>query len=151
MKHERELDTSYFHNPHSLGVNYSLFIMLLKQMVSMESKGQLGAALAASPLLSSQSSDQFHVFCVSPSPPQNPPRGPLYSQFRSRRVRGVQDCIKTTHEGEIGHTTRSSSGPVRPLLFPSLLRFPLTSSSHGLLFPKKMAWKNVWVRLTSRW
>jgi hypothetical protein len=38
MKHEREFDTSYFHNPHVQRVNYSLFIMLLKEMVSMESK-----------------------------------------------------------------------------------------------------------------
>jgi hypothetical protein len=36
---------------------YSLFIMLLKEMVLMELKGQPGAAPAASPLLSSQSSD----------------------------------------------------------------------------------------------
>jgi hypothetical protein len=56
MKHEREFDTSYFHNPHVQGVNYSLFIMLLKEMVSMESNGQPGAALAVT-LLSSQSSD----------------------------------------------------------------------------------------------
>jgi hypothetical protein len=49
MKHKREFDTSFFHNPNSPGVNYSLFIMLLKEMVSMELKGQHGAALAASP------------------------------------------------------------------------------------------------------
>jgi hypothetical protein len=34
-------------------MNYSLFIMVLKEMLSMELKGQLGAALVASPLLSS--------------------------------------------------------------------------------------------------
>jgi hypothetical protein len=34
-------------------MNYSLFIMVLKEMVSMEVKGQPGAAPAASPLLSS--------------------------------------------------------------------------------------------------
>jgi hypothetical protein len=53
MKHEREFDTSYFHNPHNPGVNYSLFIMLLKEMASMESNGQPTAAPVASPLLSS--------------------------------------------------------------------------------------------------
>jgi hypothetical protein len=52
MKHERYFDTSYFHNPVVHGVNYSLFIMLLKEMISMESKGQPGAASVASPLLS---------------------------------------------------------------------------------------------------
>jgi hypothetical protein len=34
-------------------VNYSLFIMMLKEMVSIEAKGQLGEALAVSLLLSS--------------------------------------------------------------------------------------------------
>jgi hypothetical protein len=51
MKHEREFDTSYFHNAIVHGVNYSLFIMLLKVLVSMESKGQPEAAPAASPRL----------------------------------------------------------------------------------------------------
>jgi hypothetical protein len=51
----REFDTIYFHYPHVQGVNYSLFIMLLKDMVSMESKGQPEAAPVASPLLSLQS------------------------------------------------------------------------------------------------
>jgi hypothetical protein len=46
MKHNKEFDTSYFHNPIVQGVNYSIFIMLLKEMVSMEYKGQPGAALA---------------------------------------------------------------------------------------------------------
>jgi hypothetical protein len=50
---EREFDTSYFHNPIVQLVNYSLFIMLLKEMVSMELKRQLGAALEAYSLLSS--------------------------------------------------------------------------------------------------
>jgi hypothetical protein len=39
MKHMREFYISYFHNPHVQGVNYSIFSMLLKEMVSMESKG----------------------------------------------------------------------------------------------------------------
>jgi hypothetical protein len=60
------------------GVNYSLFIMFLKEMISMELKGKLGAALAASPLLSSQSSDQFCVFRVSPAPHREMAKGVLY-------------------------------------------------------------------------
>jgi hypothetical protein len=39
MKHEREFDTSYFHIPIVHGVNYSLLIMLLKEMVAMALKG----------------------------------------------------------------------------------------------------------------
>jgi hypothetical protein len=42
----------------------------------MESKGKMGGALAK--LLSLQSSNQFRVFCVSPSPPCAIARGVLY-------------------------------------------------------------------------
>jgi hypothetical protein len=49
-------------------MNYSLFIIVLKEIVSIESKGQLGAAPAASPLISSQSTDPYCIFCVSPPP-----------------------------------------------------------------------------------
>jgi hypothetical protein len=54
---KREFDTSYFHNPIVQGVNYSLFIMVLEKMVSMETKGQPEAAPIVSPLLSSQSAN----------------------------------------------------------------------------------------------
>jgi hypothetical protein len=78
----REFDTSYFHNPHVHGVNYSIFIMLVKEMVLMESKEQLGADPAAAPLLSSQSSYPYGVFCVS-LPPHHEvaERGGIYTQF----------------------------------------------------------------------
>jgi hypothetical protein len=36
-------------------MKYSIFIMVMKEMVLMEAKGQPGAALVASPLLSSES------------------------------------------------------------------------------------------------
>jgi hypothetical protein len=49
-------------------MNYSRFIMMMKEMMSMEVKGQSGAALAAYPLLSSQSLDLYYVFSI-PSPP----------------------------------------------------------------------------------
>jgi hypothetical protein len=49
MKHEGEFDTSYFHKTHIQGVKYSLFIMVLEEMMFMESKGQPRVALAASP------------------------------------------------------------------------------------------------------
>jgi hypothetical protein len=42
--------------------------MVMKEMVWMEVKGQSGAALAMSPLLSSQYLDPYCVFSVSPSP-----------------------------------------------------------------------------------
>jgi hypothetical protein len=63
---------------HSPGVNYSIFIMLLKEMVSMESKEQQGVAIAMSPLLSLQSADLFGVFRVSPLPHREIARGVLY-------------------------------------------------------------------------
>jgi hypothetical protein len=46
-------------------MNYSLFIMKTKEMVSMEEKGQPGAVPASPPLLSSQFVDLFRVFFVS--------------------------------------------------------------------------------------
>jgi hypothetical protein len=45
-------------------MNYSLLIME-KEMMSMEAKGQPGAALKPSPLLSLQFADLFRVFSVS--------------------------------------------------------------------------------------
>jgi hypothetical protein len=96
---EREFDTSYFHNPIVQGVNYSHFIMLLKEMVSMESKGQPGAALEVSPLLSLQSVNPFDVFCVSSLPHHEIARGVLYIvDFRSGRIHGDQDCNERMHE-----------------------------------------------------
>jgi hypothetical protein len=83
------------------GVNYSLFIMLLKEMMSMESKGKPGAAPTVSPLLSSRSSDPYGEFCVSlPSPHKIAEGGGgIYIVcFWSRRSHGVQDCIKKTLE-----------------------------------------------------
>jgi hypothetical protein len=42
MKHkrEREFDTNHIRNPHVRGVNYSLIIMLLRELMLMGSKGQ---------------------------------------------------------------------------------------------------------------
>jgi hypothetical protein len=50
------------------GANYSLFIMLHKEMVSMESKGQPGAAPTTYPLISSLCLDLYGVFVVSLPP-----------------------------------------------------------------------------------
>jgi hypothetical protein len=119
MKHKREFDTCYFHNHHVQGVNYSLFIMLLKKMVSMESKRQPWADLAVSPLLSSQSADLYSVFHVSPSPHHEVPKGGVYIiGFRSIRVCRFQDGIETTHEAKVGshHAARVVSRVVGPLL-----------------------------------
>jgi hypothetical protein len=120
MKHEREFDTNYFHNPHVQGVNYSLFIMLVKEMVLMTSKGQSGAAPLASPLLSSQSSDLYYVFCVSLPPHHETTKGRVYIvAIRSRRVRGVQDCVKTMlgAKGGAHHVARVVACMVGPLSY----------------------------------
>jgi hypothetical protein len=62
MNHEREFGISYFHNLIVHGLNYYLFIMFMKQMVSMESKEKPVATSVAFLILSSQSSDQNFVF-----------------------------------------------------------------------------------------
>jgi hypothetical protein len=66
MKNERKFHRSYLHNPHVQGVDYSLFIILLKEMVSMELKGQIGSGSGSffPPILAVFGS----VFCVSPPP-----------------------------------------------------------------------------------
>jgi hypothetical protein len=66
---------------HSLGMNYSLFIMMLNEMVPMEAKGQPGADSAVSPLLSLQFADPYCVFHVSPLPLARCTGGPFYSLF----------------------------------------------------------------------
>jgi hypothetical protein len=62
-------------------MNYSLFIMVMKEKMSMEAKGQPGADLATSPLLSSQSSDLYFIFYVSLPPHRKIARGHIYSRF----------------------------------------------------------------------
>jgi hypothetical protein len=150
MKHEREFDTSYFHNPHIQGVNYSLFIMLLKEMMSMESKGQPGAALTASPLQSLQSSDLYCVFCVSLSPSHKIIEGVVYIvRYMSRRSHTVQDCVETTLEGRDGahHAVSMWDHTVPPPLF--LVASPIDFFFSRSSISQKMMWQKVWVSLTS--
>jgi hypothetical protein len=75
MKHEREFDTSYFHNRHIQGVR-------LHHVADGDGvdggKGQPGVAPAASPLLSLQSLDLYGVFCVSLSSPREIAKGGVY-------------------------------------------------------------------------
>jgi hypothetical protein len=49
-------------------MNYSLFIMETKEMISMEAKRQPGAAPVASHLISSQSADPYCVFSIFTPP-----------------------------------------------------------------------------------
>jgi hypothetical protein len=73
-------------------MNYSLFNIVTKVVVSMEVKGQPGIALAASPLLSSQSSDLFHVFHVSTPPSHEIACWVIYIvDFSSRRICGGKE------------------------------------------------------------
>jgi hypothetical protein len=110
----------YFHNFHSLGGE----LLPLHHVAEGDGvdgvKRATGAAPAASPLLSLESSDQFRVFCVSlPPRVKSPKEGVYIVSFKSRRVRGVQDCIKTMHEGQYGphHMARIVAGMVGPLSF----------------------------------
>jgi hypothetical protein len=92
--------------------------LVLKEMISMESKGQPGVALVASPLLSSQSSDLHGVFHVFLPRHREIAKWGVYSRFRSSRSRRVQDCIKTTLEGWDGahHAVSMWDRMVSPLL-----------------------------------
>jgi hypothetical protein len=77
----REFEKSYFHNPIVQAGELPPFIMLLKDMMSMESKGQPGVTPTASPLLSLQSADPFSVFCVSLPPHREIAQGVPFSRF----------------------------------------------------------------------
>jgi hypothetical protein len=70
-------------------MNYSLFIMVMKEMMSMEEKGQPRAATAASPLQSSQFADLYCVFSVSLSPHPKIAQG-SYAQM----ILGQDDSIE---------------------------------------------------------
>jgi hypothetical protein len=60
-------------------------------------------ALAASPLLSSQSVDTYCVFCVSAAPSRDRTGVPFIVAFRSRRFRRDEVCGVWTHEGKDRH------------------------------------------------
>jgi hypothetical protein len=116
------------------GVTYSLFIMLLKEMVSMELKGQPGAAPAASSLLSLQSSDRMMCFVFLHCPlTKSPEEGVYIIGFRSRRVCRVQDCVEMTLKAKGGchHMARVVARVVGPLscLVASPVDFFLSRSS----------------------
>jgi hypothetical protein len=76
----------------------------------MESKGQSGAAPTTSPSYPCSLQTVSCILCFS-STRREITRGVLYIvDFRSRRVRGVQDCIETMHEGQVGPTMRPGVG-----------------------------------------
>jgi hypothetical protein len=105
-------------------MNYSLVIMVLKEMVSMESRGSRVVPVA-SPLLSLQSIDPFIVFRISPPPHRNNAKGGIYSQYRSRRVHGGEFCDNWTHEVPSGtyHVGQVLDRIVGPIL--ALVVFPV--------------------------
>jgi hypothetical protein len=72
--------------PHSTGINYSLFIMVMNEMMLMDANGQLGAVPTASPLLSLLSSNLYCVFFVSPLPRHEIARGIYIVGFRQRNL-----------------------------------------------------------------
>jgi hypothetical protein len=113
-------------------VNYSLFIMLLKEM---ELKGQPGLALAMSPLLSSQSTNLFGVFCARHEITQ----GVLFIVgFWSNQDVGEKYCFERMHKAQDGphHVARVVAYMVGPLL--CLIAFPIDLFfSSSCISPKK--------------
>jgi hypothetical protein len=128
---------------HSPRINYSLFIMVPKEMVSMKVKGQLRAAPIASSLLSSQSADPYCVFHVTPPPHREISWGvPFIAGFRSKQFHNGKVCSSGTHEAPDGpHHAAKKSGHVVGVLVCTLWHSPLTSSSHGPSLSRKMTWQ----------
>jgi hypothetical protein len=104
-------------------MNYSLFIKMVKEMVSMEPKGKPGVTPAAYP-----SYPCILQICIVYS---------LFLHFPSRK------SWKRTHVGEDGpHHMDQESGCMVNLFSPSRCS-SLTSSSHDLSFLEKMTWKKI--------
>jgi hypothetical protein len=119
MKHKREFDTSYFHNPHVQGVNYSLFIMLLKETMLMESKGATRSGSdSVFPHILAVFRSVSCVLCFSAAPSRNHQRRVYVVSFRSNPIHGVQDYIKMTLMARDGprHAAMSVACMVGPLL-----------------------------------
>jgi hypothetical protein len=123
-------------------MKYSLFIMVMKEMMSMEAKGQMGAAPAASPLLSSQYSDLYYMFSVSLPPCRKITRLTYIVDFRSRQFHRAEVCSKRTHKAGVGPTTRLGSGLAWWVLFSTSWDSPLYYSQ-GLLFLEKITWQKI--------
>jgi hypothetical protein len=132
MKHERESLIQVTSTiPMSRGWTTPSSSHWWRRWCRWSQKGQPRVAPAASPLLSSQSVDLYCVFRVSPpSPREIARRGVYIVGFRSRQVRGIQDCVKMMLKGEMGPTMRLACGPTWYLLTPALW-------AHGLLFFQK--------------
>jgi hypothetical protein len=112
-------DTSYFHNPHSPGDELLPLHHGEEGYGVMEAKGQLGAALAAAPSFPCCLYISFVFFVFLRHPPARSLEGIYILGFRSRRFRGVQDCVKTTHDGKVvpHNTTRIVACMVGPLSY----------------------------------
>jgi hypothetical protein len=62
-------------------MNYSLFNIETKEMISIEAKRQPGAVLVASHLLSLQFADPYCVFSIFTPPSMKYHKRRIYSQF----------------------------------------------------------------------
>jgi hypothetical protein len=124
VKHKREFDTSYLHNPI---VQHKLLPLHheTNKIMSMEAKRQPGAAPTTSSILSSHCADLFRLFCVSTPPHRKIARGLYIASFMSRRFRRAKVCIVGTHKGGDGiHHAGQKSGCVVGALF-LLVAFPI--------------------------
>jgi hypothetical protein len=100
-------------------MNYSLFIMVIKEMMLMEAKGQPRAALTSSPLLPSKSSDPYCVFYAPPPVRRKIAQGVIYIVgFRSRWFRRGKEIQRRAHTREVGtyHVARSGDHMVGAFL-----------------------------------
>jgi hypothetical protein len=128
-------------------MNYPLFIVVAKEMVSMESKGQQWATLAASLLISLQPGDLFHVFRVFP-PPCILTKGSYIVYFRWIHIRRAEGRGKMDHDRESGthHTTKSLGRVVPPKIL--LVRFHVYFFCYFVVFPWKNGAPKNWLCLT---
>jgi hypothetical protein len=130
-------------------MNYSLFIMVLKEMVSMEVKWQPEAASTSYYLLSFAVCRYVLCIHVSPPPHREIAQGSFYSCFLVKKVPSSQSLHRLDPRGGDGpHQLAIFIGREVGVLH--LMIFPVDFLFSWSFISKKMMWQKAWVRLTSR-
>jgi hypothetical protein len=125
-------------------MNYSLFIMVMNEMMLMDANGQLGVVLTLSPLLSLMSSNLYCVFYVFPLPHHEIARSIYIVGFRQRNP--GNDPREWKWAPPRGHHL-GSCGPTSflPRCAPRwLLRLTIFVSLKKMSWQKEWVWFDVW-------
>jgi hypothetical protein len=123
MKHEREFDTSYFHNPHVQGWTTPSSSWCWRRCCRCSRRATGSSFKSFSPTILAVFMSIWCILWFSVALLQNCQRGVYIVGFMSRRFCRVQDCIEARHEvGDGSHHVASRWVSIFPYLF-SLVAF----------------------------